>query len=158
MLYPILTKCDKWGEPKMTVWIDEKLAVTPMPTNDIVEDLAQTFKAVAVLVEDWELDYDIQLWDTFGVKVNHLPIPDFGTPSVDNFRALINWITRETENGNSVLVHCVGGIGRSGMVAAAYLISKGSSVDAAIKKVQGRVRGALQIYEQAELVRSFGQE
>ena len=158
MLYPILSKDDKWSEPKMTVWIDEKLAVTPMPADDIVEDLAQTFKAVAVLVEDWELDYDIQLWDTFGVKVNHLPIPDFGTPSVDNFRELITWIIRETENGNPVLVHCVGGIGRSGMVAAAYLISQGFSPDEAIKEIKARVKGALQIDEQEELVRSFGQE
>jgi hypothetical protein len=44
----------------MTVWIDDKIAVTPMPAENELKDLAKTFKAVVVLVEEWELDYDLQ--------------------------------------------------------------------------------------------------
>ncbi|MBN1762021.1 MAG: dual specificity protein phosphatase family protein [Methanomicrobia archaeon] len=139
----------------MTVWIDDKLAVTPMPFEDELEDLAQTFNAVAVLVEEWELDYDLQTWDSFSVHVKHLPIPDLGTPGIDELYELIEWIKEETEGGNAVLVHCVGGIGRSGMVAAAYLIANGFEVDDAVKQVKARVCGALEIDEQVELVRTF---
>lgn len=139
----------------MPVWMDNKLAVTPMPLEEELEDLARTFNAVVVLVEDWELSYDIQVWNTFGVNVKHLPIPDFGTPSLDDLRELIEWIKTETEDGNAIVVHCVGGIGRSGMVAAAYLISKGLDVTEAIEHVKARVRGALEIEEQVELLQSF---
>lgn len=139
----------------MTVWIDDKLAVTPMPAEDDLEELARTINAVAVLVEDWELDYDLQTWARFGVHMKHLPIPDFGTPSVAELHELIAWIKEETEGGNAVLVHCVGGIGRSGMVAAAYLVANGFGVDDAITRVKARVRGALEIDAQKELVRAF---
>ena len=139
----------------MTVWIDDKLAIAPMPSEDLMVELAETFKAVVVLVEDWELDYDLETWNKFDVRVKHLPIPDFGAPSLDELQGLINWIKKETEDENAVLVHCVAGIGRSGMVAAAYLISKGFDVDEAIQHVRARRNKAMATYEQEELVRAF---
>ena len=142
----------------MPVWMDDQLAITPMPLEDELEELARTFNAVVVLVEDWELNYDVQVWHTFGVNVKHLPIPDFGTPSLDDLQELIKWIKEATEDGNVVVVHCVGGIGRSGMVAAAYLISKGFNVTEAIEHVKARVHGALEIEEQVELLLSFARQ
>ncbi|MEA2076333.1 MAG: dual specificity protein phosphatase family protein [Euryarchaeota archaeon] len=142
----------------MTLWIDKKLAVGPMPSEDLIADLAKTFKAVVVLLEDWELDYDIQIWLKFGLKVKHLPIPDFGIPSLDDLHGLIDWIKRETEDGRAVFVHCYAGIGRSGMVAAAYLISKGYDVDAAIEHVRACVSGAIEVYEQEQLLRLFAKK
>lgn len=139
----------------MVVWIDGKLAVTPMPSEPELEDLANSFKAVAVLVETQELEYDLQSWARFGVKVKHLPIPDFGTPSLAELRELADWITTETKNGSAVLVHCYAGIGRSGMVAAAYLIAKGCEVNKAIEHVKGRVHYALEHPEQVDLVRQL---
>jgi protein-tyrosine phosphatase len=139
----------------MTVWIDDKIAVTPMPAENELKDLAKTFKAVVVLVEEWELDYDLQTWRAFGVTVRHVPIPDFGTPSLDDLRELTEWIKKETGKGKPVLVHCFGGIGRSGLVAAAYLIANGCDVNEAILHVQSRVRSALRIDEQVALVRQF---
>ena len=140
----------------MTPWIDENLAIAPMPSEDQIPELAVTFKAVVILVEDWELDYDIQLWRKFGVKAKHLLIPDFGTPGLNDLHEVIEWINREIEDGK-VLVHCLGGIGRSGMVATAYLISKGFDVDEAIKRVRACVPGAIETYEQEELLRNFVQ-
>jgi len=139
----------------MTVWIDDKLAVTSMPAENELETLAKTFQAVVVLVEEWELGYDLQAWNTLGVTVRHLPIPDFGTPSLDDLRELTEWMKKETGDGDAVLVHCFGGIGRSGMVAAAYLIANGCDVNEAIRHVQSRVRRALRIDEQVAFVRQF---
>jgi len=139
---------------KMPTWIDENLAIAPMPSEDQIPELAKTFKAVVILVEDQELDYDIHQWGKFGVKVKHMPIPDFGTPGLNDLHEVIEWINREIEDGK-VLVHCLGGIGRSGMVATAYLISKGFSVNEAIKHVRARVPGAIETCEQEELSRRF---
>jgi len=54
-------------------------------------------------------------------------------------------------------VHCSGGIGRSGMVAAAYLISNGFNADDAMKHVRARVSGAIETREQENLLRLFMQ-
>lgn len=51
--------------------IDEKLAIAPMPSEEQIKDLSSIFKAVVILVEDWELDYDPESWADFGVKVKH---------------------------------------------------------------------------------------
>jgi protein-tyrosine phosphatase len=141
----------------MTTWIDEHLAVSPMPSTHELEDLASTFTAVAVLVEDWELEYDPTQLQLLGVKVNHLPIPDFGIPRLPELQKLVAWLLTETGDGHAALVHCVGGIGRSGMVAAAYLVARGVPVEDAIKHVKGLIRGALQFEEQVKMVRQFAQ-
>ena len=141
----------------MVTWTDEKLAIAPMPPEEHVMDLSMIFKAVVILVEDRELDYVLESWADFGVKVKHLPIPDFGTPSLDDLHEVIEWIKRQTEDGKAVLVHCYGGIGRSGMVAAAYLISNGFGADDAIKHVRARVSGAIETHEQENLLRAFMQ-
>lgn len=86
--------------------------------------------------------------------MEHLPIPDFGTPDLNDLHEVIEWINREIADGK-VLVHCLGGIGRSGMVATTYLISKGYDVDEAIKCVRARVPRAIETYEQEELLRFF---
>lgn len=141
----------------MVSWIAEKLAMAPMPSGDQIKDLSRTFKAVAILVEDWELDYDPKSWAEFDAKVKHLPIPDFGTPSLDELHDVVEWIKSEIEDGKAVLVHCLGGIGRSGMVAAAYLISNGFNADDAIKRVRAYVPGAIETREQENLLRLFMQ-
>ena len=51
------------------------------------------------------LIHDIQVWLKFGLKIKHLPIPDFGTPSLDDLHGLIDWIKQETEDGRAVFVH-----------------------------------------------------
>ncbi len=40
----------------MATWIDEKLAIAPMPSEEQIKDLSKTFRAVVILVEDGELD------------------------------------------------------------------------------------------------------
>lgn len=52
-------------------------------------------------------------------------------------------------------MHCLGGKGRSGRVAAVYLISKGFGVDESIKHVKEHVPEAIETYEQEELLRHF---
>ena len=141
----------------MVTWIDKKLAIALMPSEEQIKDLSMIFRAVVILAEDWELDYVLESWDDFGVKVKHLPIPDFGTPSLDDLQEVIEWIKREIEDGKAVLVHCSGGIGRSGMVAAAYLLSNGFGADDAIKHVRACVSGAIETREQENLLRLFMQ-
>jgi len=76
----------------MPTWIDENLPIAPMPSEDQIPELAKTFKAVVILMEDQELDYVIHQWEKFGVKVRQMPIPDFGMPGLNDLHEVIEWI------------------------------------------------------------------
>ena len=154
-LFSFPSLIDEGYKNKMTSWMDENLAMAPMPSEDQIEVLAKTFKAVVILVEDWQLEYNPRVWSIFGTDVLHLPIPDFGTPSLDELCNAVEWINRAIATDKKILVHCIAGRGRSGTVAAAYLISTGFGVDEAIEHVRARVHGAIETYEQEELLRRF---
>nr|HDO80500.1 HD domain-containing protein [Candidatus Bathyarchaeota archaeon] len=104
-------------------WIDDKVAVSRMPLPFEVERFAKGFSSVVVLVTPEELSYDMGMWSRFGVKeVYHTPVRDLYAPSLLQLYKTVRFIM---EKPGKVLVHCVGGIGRSGTVAASYLAAKG---------------------------------
>lgn len=66
-----------------------------------------------------------------GLKVVRLPIRDGQTPSVDQVRRLLHVV--HTAPGR-VFVHCGAGVGRTGSMAAAYLVQTGQqSATAAVR-------------------------
>lgn len=56
-----------------------------------------------------------------GLEVKRLPIADQGTPTREEIHDAVRWMSAQSEKGD-VLVHCVGGLGRSGLLAACYLV------------------------------------
>lgn len=71
-----------------------------------------------------------------GFALRHLPILDGGVPGADELRPILAWIDAALARGGRVLVHCVGGLGRSGTIAACLLRSRGSSAEEAIATVR----------------------
>ncbi|MFC1743169.1 dual specificity protein phosphatase family protein [Candidatus Riflebacteria bacterium] len=74
-----------------------------------------------------------------GFNLHYLPIMDQRVPSLEEMQKMIDWLKQELEGGAKIMVHCVGGLGRSGLVVACFLRASGLSVEAAIKEVR-RVR------------------
>jgi protein-tyrosine phosphatase len=59
------------------------------------------------------------------------PVPDFHAPEIEDALALVRQLRSRLDRGDTVLMHCGGGIGRTGTMAAALLITMGmSSADA----------------------------
>jgi protein-tyrosine phosphatase/nicotinamidase-related amidase len=71
-----------------------------------------------------------------GLVARHLPILDQGVCSQAEMAGLVHWLDEQLADGAGVLVHCVGGLGRSGLVSACYLKSKGISAADAIAEVR----------------------
>jgi ADP-ribosyl-[dinitrogen reductase] hydrolase len=81
----------------------------------------------------------------------HLPIPDFGVPppnTVALWRGLSPKVHGALAAGARVLVHCRGGLGRSGTLAALVLMERGLSADIAIQQVRHARPGAIETAEQ----------
>ena len=85
----------------------------------------------------------------------HLPIPDMSSPK----QAFLNaWedsgeeILRDLEHGQRIILHCAGGLGRSGMLAAKLLVALGTSPSEAIEQVRHARSGAIETAEQESYI------
>ena len=52
----------------------------------------------------------------------HLSIDDYGVPSLEELDHVVNYISRQIDNGEPVMVHCSGGKVRTGTILAAYIL------------------------------------
>ena len=91
-----------------------------------------------------------------GLQVYHQPIADGRTPSVEQLDRLLAWVAQQLAAGLSVLVHCVGGLGRAGTICACYLRTKGIAAPEAIAIVrQARSPRAVETTVQEQLIKDF---
>jgi hypothetical protein len=57
-------------------------------------------------------------------RLSH-PITDFGVPTVASMQAILNDVQNALDQGGKVYLHCRAGIGRTGTVAATWLVAQG---------------------------------
>lgn len=91
-----------------------------------------------------------------GLEVFHLPVLDQRAPSRADMRRLAAWLNGALGAGAKAVVHCVGGLGRSGLAAACLLKARGLTAAGAVAEVR-RARGARAVESrvQEEFVRRF---
>ena len=133
--------------------------------RDLERDIGSLVEAgvgyLALLVEDHELERwgdlaIVQRAAAAGLTVRRWPMPDGSTPrDVADMDAILAEIADERER-TDVAIACMGGVGRTGTVAACALVAAGWDPDAAIGEVR-RVRhpGAVETEEQETFVEAF---
>jgi ADP-ribosyl-[dinitrogen reductase] hydrolase len=92
-----------------------------------------------------------------GLNWFHLPIRDGGAPSPEfeeSWRTVGASLRDRLRRGERILVHCRGGRGRAGMIAAVLLVEMGEDPEAAIRRVRSARPGAIETLEQCAYVRS----
>jgi len=92
-----------------------------------------------------------------GLSLKHVPIKDQGIPSRQVMDEISGWLDSESQKNHNVLVHCVGGLGRSGAIAASYIKKKFAlSGDNAIALVrESRSERAIETGEQEDFVLNY---
>jgi protein-tyrosine phosphatase len=92
-----------------------------------------------------------------GLSHRSLPVLDQAVPTTEQMTALVRWMHQAIDGGGRVLIHCVGGLGRSGTAAACYLVSTGMTPEQAITAVRrARSPRAIESEVQERFVRGFG--
>ena len=59
------------------------------------------------------------------VEIHHRPIRDYGIPTREAMKKLLDLIDRTIEINQPVYLHCLGGLGRTGTVVGCYLARHG---------------------------------
>jgi len=133
---------------------------------DVDLDVIKAWGANAVLslIEDHEFDLlsVSGLGDAVkarGMGWYHFPIRDLDVPTPE---AMLRWrnlspgLHQTLENGGRVLIHCRGGLGRAGTVAALLLVERGHSATKAMAIVRAARPGAIETKVQERFVTSHG--
>jgi|SRR5271156_253308 len=84
--------------------------------------------------QDLDLKREAREAKAQGMRFASLPIPDRQVPNSESeVSAALDRIDADLTAGKNVVVHCRQGIGRTGLVAACLLVSKGLTPEAAVK-------------------------
>jgi tetrapyrrole methylase family protein / MazG family protein len=134
-------------------WIvDEVLAIGPYPCQSEIESLHQQgFRAIIRLTEEPRLNYQPpEEW----IDYLHLPIIDYGLPTIEQVAQLLRHISFYRLVGAKVYMHCRAGYGRAGTMAALYLVSTGESPQRAIRMVRSKRPGTIETEAQQAMILS----
>jgi ADP-ribosylglycohydrolase len=86
-----------------------------------------------------------------GLTWHHLPVRDVSVPgaaAMTDWRALSPLLHAGFERGERVLLHCRGGLGRAGTIAALLMVERGADPATAIAAVRAARPGAIETREQ----------
>lgn len=87
-----------------------------------------------------------------GIEFYNLPIPDRSIPDSKNaVQLLIAFIQSQLSTGKNVVIHCRMGIGRSSIIAGAFLLTEGYNAKDIFNHISG-LRG-LKVPDTAEQIR-----
>ncbi|PYX07406.1 MAG: tyrosine protein phosphatase [Acidobacteria bacterium] len=140
------------ARPRGGDWLEDDISAWRHAGVDVVLSLLTRDEA-----EELDLTREPDLCRAKGIRFLTFPIPDRHVPGSKT--EADNWLARVAEllqAGQNVVIHCRQGIGRSGMIAAALLVSNGTSPGEAFQRISD-ARGVAvpETTEQKEWVRHF---
>ncbi|MBP37071.1 MAG: protein tyrosine phosphatase [Candidatus Pelagibacter sp.] len=142
------------GRPDKFSWlIKNKLAGSGIPTsiNEVQWVLDQGIKSIVTIREE-PLD---ESW-TRDINYLHVLSNDMGVPEFNDLIHTVDFIHRRITSNEPVLVHCLAGMGRTGVILACYLVKyQNMSADEATQKVRKERPGSIQSYPQEEIIFRF---
>jgi hypothetical protein len=74
-------------------------------------------------------------WLADGTRHVRLPIRDLDVPTPERMHAILEQVDAALAAGETVYVHCFGGIGRTGSVVGCWLVRHGMTGDAALEQI-----------------------
>src|SRR5947209_7383707 len=117
-------------------WVEKPLLAAlarPSSPEDLRWLRAQGIELLVSLTEDpprrdWVEDAGLLLY--------HEPLEDWAPPTPDQLDRAVSAVLRATERRMGVAVHCGAGLGRTGVVLAAYFVAQGAAAHNAVARIR----------------------
>ena len=129
--------------------------------NLLIEYKRKRVKLVVTLLDSDEIaDLGIISFSTLlmdsGLHWIHCPIRDRSTCSDQKrIRTLLEDIKKVLKPNDSVVIHCHAGLGRTGLLAATFLVSMGLAAESAIKTIRETRPGSIETIEQEKYIKEW---
>lgn len=142
----------RWVVPGMLAGTPQPGVVAPIDHDLILLDRV----GVTHLITLTETDMDQEALARHHLKNTHLPIFDRKAPSTSQMHMLLVRMQRLMDAGEVLAVHCKAGLGRTGLVLAAWMVRDGGlSAEAAIERLRKVNPGFIQSDEQLEFLHAY---
>ncbi len=141
--------------PQGFSWIEKPLLAAlarPTAPEDFQWLRAQGIEVLLSLTEDRpRRDWT----EEAGLLVFHEPMEDMEPPPQDQLDRAVSAIQRATAHNMGVAVHCGAGLGRTGVVLAAYYVLRGATAANAIARIRKVRPGSIETDEQEDAIQQF---
>ena len=125
---------------------------------------SQNSSTIVTLVEDKEIEklcdkkFFVRKIYSHNLKWIHMPILDLKTPDhkfMDKWQTTKVLLKNDLIEGKNIILHCMGGKGRSGTIAAILLIEFGYNNKEVINIVRENRKGAIETKGQEDFILSY---
>jgi atypical dual specificity phosphatase len=133
------------------------LAATPRPID--VRKAFELFKdeGIDVVVTLTLQPLNEPVVEEFGFEYHHIPVEDFTAPSARQIDQFVRIVENARKSNRRAVVHCIAGLGRTGTMAACYLVSRGRSSLEALEAVRTLRPGSVETLDQERAIRRYAQ-
>jgi atypical dual specificity phosphatase len=143
-------------QPRPFSWLlPEQLGASVDPSASLRAATELRAAGVGLLVNLYERPDPPALLLELQAETLHLPVHGSEAPTEEQLVRGISAIDEALERGIRVAVHCGAGLGRTGTLLAAYLVSHGCAPDEAIARVRAARPGSVETEEQELAVHHF---
>jgi protein-tyrosine phosphatase len=144
---------------------EQFVAMSPLPGKVNLEEDIELMKSmnisvVVTLVSNEELQqknlpHFFETLEKNNLEVFHSPIEDYSTPSIEQTDIILDYIKYCIENKKNVLIHCMGGYGRSGTIMGCFASKYLNETDPIQYVRNTRGEDAIETEAQEEFVLSY---
>lgn len=126
------------------------------PLDAFEDDLPILHAAgIRAIVSLLNIPRDAPVYESAGFDFLCLPVPDGAPPTLEQVEDFARFLSRQRASQRPVAVHCEAGLGRTGTMLAAYLISEGESATGAIERIRSVEKAAIETSRQTNFLEHY---
>ena len=147
------------NRPSDFSWVIKgKLAGSARPENEAQLRWLKDNEIKAIVCLNKERPLDDKQVRALGFEYLFIPVKDFGAPMLEDIAEFVEFTKDMIMHHMPVVVCCGAGIGRTGTMLAAYLVSLCASPDEALKEIQEKRGVGVESYAQREVVFEYARQ